>query len=198
MRGRVGIQIPAYTNNNLFALDSQIVIWFVETQQIKKTGFRTSAKYFINDAEKLLTLLIFYQGGIAMKKLCFIFLAFFLAAGCTLRQANFTVLSTKTVEISRIDLKKVDLVKNRQGKSSRLWFLFIPFGGPPTLEDAVDRCLENGGGDFMTSSVFYTNNWSILLFSYGSWIVKGDVGNSLSYGSADLPDRKLQLPPYKN
>jgi hypothetical protein len=132
-----------------------------------------------------------------MKKIGFVFLVALLAAGCTVRQANFTLLSTKNVELSRVDLKKIDLVRNRDGSSSRFWFLFIPFGGQPTLEDAVDDCLENGGGDFMTSGVLYTNDWSLLLFSYGSWKVQGDVGNSLSYGSADLPDRKRQLPPYK-
>lgn len=126
-----------------------------------------------------------------MKKLGILLMIISLGIGCTVRQANFTLLSTKNVEISRVDLKRIQLVRNQEASDGRLWFLFIPLAGEPTLEDATDKCLENGGGDFMTSAVVSTSWWSILLFSYGSWNVKGDVGNSLSFPAADLPDRRL-------
>ena len=111
-------------------------------------------------------------------------------AGCTTREGTFTVLSTKNSEISRVDLKRIQFQRNVAGGDSRFWLLFIPFGSAPKIENAVDECLENGKGDFMTSAVLYSTDWSILLFSYGSWTVEGDVGDSLSSGAADIRDRR--------
>ena len=114
-----------------------------------------------------------------------------LGLGCTVRHADFTLLSTKTVEISRVDLKRIQLIRNQEGQDGRLWFLFIPLGTSPKLESAVDQCLESGGGDFMTSAVISRKWWTLLLLTYGAWHVKGDVGNSISYPAGDLPDRRL-------
>ena len=114
-----------------------------------------------------------------------------LTSACTTRQGTFTILSTKNVEISRVDLKRIDFQRNVEGSDGRFWFLFIPFSVAPKVEEACDRCLEQGNGDFMTSAVLYSTSWSCLLFSYDSWSLKGDVGNSLSKGAGDLPNRKL-------
>jgi hypothetical protein len=113
-----------------------------------------------------------------------------LGPGCATRQGTFTVLSTKNTEISRVDLKRVNFTRNVEGKDSRFWFLFIPFGSAPTIENASDECLERGSGDFMTSAVIYRTAWTVILFSYGSWMVQGDVGDSLSGGAADIQDRR--------
>lgn len=101
--------------------------------------------------------------------------------GCTVRQTGFTVISTKNVELSRIDLKETNVVRNQSGRDSRLWILFIPLSGNPTLENAVNECLENGKGDFIINPVVRSTGWSFfLLFSFGSWHITGDVGNSLA------------------
>jgi hypothetical protein len=113
-----------------------------------------------------------------MKKLAILFVISFIVFGCTVRQTGFTVLSTKHVELSRIDLKETDVARNQTGRDSRLWILFIPFGGNPTLENAVNQCLENGKGDFIINPIVDSSWWSLILFSYGSWYVTGDVGNS--------------------
>ena len=55
-----------------------------------------------------------------------------------------------------------------------------------TVKEAVDNALENGEGDFMTSAVVYDHWWSILLVSWRSIEIKGDVGNSLGSGSRDI------------
>jgi hypothetical protein len=114
-----------------------------------------------------------------------------LLSGCAIRQGDFTILSTKNVEISRVDLKRIDFTRNVKGSDSRFWFLFIPFGAPPLLEEAADAALEKGGGDFMTSAVVYSTAWHAVLFGWESWTIKGDVGDSLSAGAADLPSRTL-------
>ena len=111
---------------------------------------------------------------------------------CSVREGDFTILSTKNVEISRVDLKKIDFQRNIKGSDGRFTLLIIPFGSAPTLEEAVDHCLESGKGDFMTSAVLYHTKWSVILFGWEDWTIKGDVGNSLSKGAADLPNRKSE------
>lgn len=113
-----------------------------------------------------------------------------LLTACTTRQGTFTVLSTKNSELSRADLKRIHFQRNVTGSDGRFWLLFIPFGSAPRIENAIDECLESGKGDFMTSAVLYSTDWSILLCSYGSWTVEGDVGDTLSEGSADIRDRR--------
>lgn len=112
-------------------------------------------------------------------------LALFLE-GCTSRQGTYTILSTKNVEISRVDLKQVDFQRNVTGSDGRFWLLFIPFGRAPNLQEAVDECLETGGGDFMTSAALYYTDWHVILFGWEDWTVEGDVGDSLSAGAANI------------
>jgi hypothetical protein len=99
---------------------------------------------------------------------------------CASRGADFTILSTKNVELSRVDLQNMEFSRNIEASDSRFWFLFIPFGAAPDMEEAVDHCLEQGGGDFMTSAVVYESAWSVILFSYSDIRIKGDVGNSIT------------------
>lgn len=106
--------------------------------------------------------------------------------GCATRQGDFTLISTKNVEISRVDLKKIDFHRNVKAGNGRLWFLFIPLGKTPDLKEACDRCLEKGNGDFMTSAVIYRKFWHAIIIGWEGWVVKGDVGDSLSRGAHDL------------
>ena len=129
-----------------------------------------------------------------MKKMGVLVVIALLAAGCTVRQTGFTVLSTKHVELSRIDLKETDVARKQSGRDSRLWILFIPLAGNPTLENAVNDCLESGKGDFIINPIVDSSWWSLILFSYGSWYVEGDVGNSLS--PATQRDQKMPTTTY--
>src|SRR5438105_15582508 len=104
-------------------------------------------------------------------------------AGCATDQGRFPIMSTKNVEVSRVDLKHIPFVRDVQGADGRFWFLFIPFGSSPTLAKAMDDCLKHGNGDFMTSARIESFFWSALLCSYESWRVTGDVGDSLGPGS---------------
>jgi|GEM_PF-418598 len=96
--------------------------------------------------------------------------------GCAHRIGDFSVLSSGAPQYASMD--KAMVTQSVEGKDGRLWFLFIPLGGAPNLEEAVDDCLDKGKGDFIERARLYQNAWSILLFSYGSFSVIGDVGNS--------------------
>ena len=112
-------------------------------------------------------------------------------AGCGGRIAQFTVVSNKNVELSRVDLKKTPPVRDVKGESTQWWILsLIPLGGSPTIEDAMNDCLAKGGGDLMTSAEVNEDHWSILLVGKRTIEVKGDVVNSLSAGAADIQKGK--------
>ncbi len=96
-------------------------------------------------------------------------------SGCRTDQGHYTILSTRNVELSRVDLKYTPVVRDVSKTDSRLWFLFIPLGHAPTLDTAVDRCLGSGDGDFLTNAQVKSFWWTILVFSYESYSVEADV-----------------------
>ncbi len=108
-------------------------------------------------------------------------------SGCSTQIGAFTVLSTHNAEISRVDLKKLDLGRHT-GESTRFWVLFIPFGREPSIDEAIDRALEGGKGDFMLNARLYDNSWTFLLFSWGSYVVRGEVGLSTKGGTREVVD----------
>lgn len=109
-----------------------------------------------------------------------------LSVGCVTDHGAMTLLSSKNVELSRVDLKHVSFTRNVQASDGRFWFLFIPFGRSPTIGRAVDECLVTGSGDFMTSARVTSLWWTVLLFSWESYRVEGDVGDSLGEGSREV------------
>ena len=60
-------------------------------------------------------------------------------------------------------------------RDSRAWLLFIPLGGKPTIDAAMNKMLEKNDGDFATNVKILDGGWSIIVFSYGSITVEGDV-----------------------
>ncbi len=109
-----------------------------------------------------------------------------LATGCSTRIAEFSVVSTKNVELSRIDVKKAAVVHDVTGVSREYIIFFFPTG-TPTIQQAVDQALRSGGGDIMTSAKVDAGGWYIpLLFGINYVKATGDVINSVGVGSADL------------
>ncbi len=94
-------------------------------------------------------------------------------SGCS-STSDLTVLSSKVVRLNDFELDKADR-KEAYGEDVRHWFLFFAFGSPPSLKEALDRGLEQGGGDVMTDVRVENWGWSILLYSQGGWSVKGTV-----------------------
>jgi hypothetical protein len=100
-----------------------------------------------------------------------------LVSGCTKRIGDFSIISTGTPQYATIEDSPATI--SSRGKDGRLWFLFLPLNSAPTLQEAVDRCIDNaGGGDFIERARIYSTGWSLIVFSYGSYAVIGDVGNS--------------------
>ena len=116
-------------------------------------------------------------------------------SACRSEEGRFTILSTKNVELSRIDLKRVSVQRGITASEGRLWFLFIPFGGSPSVLRLSDECLSKGRGDFMVNARLDSFGWTCLLFSWGSLEVTGDVGDSLGVGAREVGHEMLVLPP---
>lgn len=109
-----------------------------------------------------------------MKKLFILLFALMSLTACSTHIGNFSALATGTYRGENIDAKH--LVKNNsEGSSCRTWFLFIPFGAAPKVDQAVSEALSQMNGDIMTNARLYETNWSVLLFSGGCYKMEGDV-----------------------
>ena len=96
--------------------------------------------------------------------------------GCAVRHGDFTVVSNKVLRLSEFELGKAERVKGVEGKDVSHIVIFIPVGGAPTIEGALDNALEKGGGDVMTDAVISSYGWYIpYIYGQFGWKVKGDV-----------------------
>jgi hypothetical protein len=110
-----------------------------------------------------------------------------LFVGCTQRIGDFTLISTKNVDIGG-KYKKVD--GRFEGTDAKAEILGIPLG-IPDLKQAVDNCIESGKGELISNAVVEFNYWSIILYGQRKYIVKGDVWAKASMGDLNDPDTEL-------
>lgn len=126
-------------------------------------------------------------------------LALLFSLGCSTRIGDFSVLSSGAPQYAA--MSEAPMTQAVKGSDGRFWLLFIPLGSSPSIEEAVDRCLDAGKGDFMERARIYKKRWSIILFSRDSYTVVGDVGNSKG-GQAKpkqyMGREKAPLPPQED
>lgn len=91
--------------------------------------------------------------------------------GCSQRIGDFTIISTKNVNIGG-KYKKVD--GRFVGEDSKGVFIGIPLG-QPNLKTAVDNCIESGKGDLLTNAVIDGSYWSAIIYGQQTITVTGDV-----------------------
>lgn len=107
--------------------------------------------------------------------LCCCFLGVVLS-GCSVRLGDLSAITTKSINLDKVDIDALPQVKGVRGKDTKFIFVFIPFG-IPHLEDAIDDALEKGGGDLMTDAVIHRRYWWFLI-GQDSFEVKGNVVNT--------------------
>jgi hypothetical protein len=107
----------------------------------------------------------------------------FVLTGCSSHVANFTILSTRNVDLTAVDRQDRKLDR-ADGDDGRFWFLFIPFGGSPSVEVATNECLDNGHGNFVVDGELYSNFTTVLLFTWEGYRMTGKVGRAVSPPSA--------------
>ena len=91
--------------------------------------------------------------------------------GCTQRIGDFTLISTKNVDIGG-KYKKLD--GRFVGEDKRGEIIGIPLG-LPNLKTAVDNCIENGKGELVTNAVLDFSYWTAILYGERKYTVTGDV-----------------------
>ena len=125
-----------------------------------------------------------------MKKILIVSLSLAIVAmvfsGCTQRIGDFTLISTKNVDIGG----KFKKLERYTGVDSKPMILGIPLGYP-NLQQAVDNCIEAGKGDLLTNAVLEFSGWTIILYGEQKYNVKGDVWVKAS--TSDLYNPHIEL-----
>jgi hypothetical protein len=107
--------------------------------------------------------------------------------GCSQRIGDFTLISTKNVDIGG----KYKQIEGRfSGDDSRGVFLGIPLG-TPNLKTAVDNCIQSGKGDLITNAVLDGSYWSVIIWGEQKYTVTGDVWVKASMSDLLNPSEDL-------
>jgi len=93
--------------------------------------------------------------------------------GCSTRMASWTAISTRNVQLDKVDLDKLPATRNVSGRDMRWMVLVVPLG-VPRIEGAVEDALEKADGDLMLDAVLYSEGWYFLIGRFG-WRVQGTV-----------------------
>ena len=99
----------------------------------------------------------------------------FLLQGCVTRLGDFTVLSTKNVNVA--GLKPGDRFS---GEDCITTIVGINIG-EVNWKNAMDQGLERGKGDVMVDVVLTQTGWSIGLVSQNCVVIEGTVSQSSAY-----------------
>jgi len=107
--------------------------------------------------------------------------------GCTQRIGDFTLMSTKNVDIGG-KYKKLDT--RFEGVDSKPMILTIPLG-TPDLKQAVDNCIEAGHGELISNAVVEYAYWTAIVYGEVKYRVHGDVWVKAS--TSDLMNPNIEL-----
>lgn len=123
-----------------------------------------------------------------------LFLAALPLSGCVQRLMDFTVISTKNVEIPGVRGEKVE------GEDTKSIVIIIPTG-QPSIKAAVDNALDKGHGDVLLDAVISMENWYIpYIYGQSSFIVEGTSLKTSPPGTQPerrAPDRAPAVPASK-
>jgi len=98
-----------------------------------------------------------------------------LLGGCTWH-GDFSAVASKNVNLDDMRIDR-SLSKGRvAGKDCQHIVILIPTGGPPTLEEAVDRAVEPVNANLLTdASVDFYYFYIPLIYGQSCWLVEGDA-----------------------
>jgi hypothetical protein len=118
--------------------------------------------------------------GGGMRMLCLFGAALPLAAvvvatACASR-SDLTAVSSKNVNLSGFRLDRTKSLGRTTGTDCVHIVIFIPTGGPPTIDEALDRALEAKHANLLTDAVV---RWSYFYIPYlygrECWTAEGDA-----------------------
>jgi len=106
-----------------------------------------------------------------MKRKILIFFLLVLSACSTRRLGDFTVVSTRNIDMDG----EYELVGSKvKGKDMTPIIYVFPLGNP-SIEGAIDDALDSVDGDIMTDAIITQNVWWFYIYGEQRYIVVGDV-----------------------
>ena len=109
-------------------------------------------------------------------------------SGCVTRIMDFTVISSKNVDIPGTRGEKVE------GEDMKSIVIVFPTG-QPNIKEAVDRALEKGNGDVLLDGVIYAKSWYIpYVYGQTGFVVDGTAMRTSRAGVAPAASVKAAAP----
>lgn len=109
--------------------------------------------------------------------------------GCTMRLVDFTIISTKNLDLSRA--ASFERAKSRvEGEDSAMIIIFIPTG-MPSIKEAVDRAIEGVPGAIALVDGVVTQKYFWFIFGQTSYVVEGTPLIDSSLASVELPSKYM-------
>jgi hypothetical protein len=126
-----------------------------------------------------------------MKKNVYIFVLvifYMMVAGCSQRLLDFTIVSSKNIDLSRVASFKRGQSRV-EGKDIKHIIIFIPTG-IPNAKEALDRAIESVPGAIALVDGVITSHWWYIPYIYGrSWyvvegtpLINSDIASTKSMG----------------
>ena len=110
----------------------------------------------------------------------------FVSMGCTQRLGDFTLMSTRNVDIGGQYVESGVC----EGEDLKLIILIFPTG-VPNMEDAADRCMRSANSDLMTNVVVRSKVVYFVVGAQTGYIIEGEGWRKAT--SSDLldPNKKI-------
>ncbi len=110
-----------------------------------------------------------------LSKIVIVGVVVFSLAGCSTRMGNFTVISTKNIDLGKKYVRATATNKKAIGIDCKQIVVVIPMG-QPNIQDAVDKALESYDANVLTDAVIYYDYFYIP-YVYGEikYRVEGDA-----------------------
>lgn len=110
-----------------------------------------------------------------MGKYLLILFVFFLS-GCYATRSDLTAVSSKNVNMSGFKLDRSKSKGRVSGKDCQQIIFVFPTGGPPSLDEAIDRALEPENANLLIDAVAKFNTFYIpYLFGETCWQAEGEA-----------------------
>ncbi|MCX6967266.1 MAG: hypothetical protein NTZ46_05700 [Verrucomicrobia bacterium] len=121
----------------------------------------------------------------------FVFGFLALLTGCTTRLTDFTIISTKNVDLSVIGRAKRGAARV-EGKDLAHIIIFIPTG-VPNMKEAIDRAIESvPGAVALVDGVLYQKFfWIPYIYGQTAYVVEGTPLINTAQASSTLPAQYL-------
>lgn len=114
-----------------------------------------------------------------------------LAAGCSQRMIDFTIISSKNVDLSNA-ARFTRGTQRVEGKDTAYIIVFIPTG-MPNVKEAVDRAIEKvPGAVALVDGVVMFNYGNVVLFGWNAYVVEGTpLIDPTLLGDRNLPSERM-------